>query len=69
MGEAFKLDRLKISLIHIFVSISVDKVTTDEELEDMLHSDNLSIFISDVRAIPFSSWPQKRLFNSWKYPL
>ncbi|XP_045922988.1 syntaxin-2-like [Micropterus dolomieu] len=26
----------------------VDKVTTDEELEEMLHRDNLSIFISDV---------------------
>ncbi|XP_033978745.1 syntaxin-2-like [Trematomus bernacchii] len=28
----------------------VDKVTTDEELEDMLHSDNLFIFISDVNS-------------------
>ncbi|KAK5851848.1 hypothetical protein PBY51_023369 [Eleginops maclovinus] len=28
----------------------VDKVTTDEELEDMLHRDNLSIFISDVNS-------------------
>ncbi|TMS13061.1 Syntaxin-3 [Larimichthys crocea] len=26
----------------------VDKVTTDEELEEMLHRDNLAIFISDV---------------------
>ncbi|XP_061589424.1 syntaxin-2-like [Cololabis saira] len=28
----------------------VDKVTTDEELEEMLHLDNLSIFISDVKS-------------------
>ncbi|XP_044030725.1 syntaxin-2-like isoform X2 [Siniperca chuatsi] len=26
----------------------VDKVTTDEELEEMLHCDNLAIFISDI---------------------
>lgn len=37
-----------------FVSVSVDKVTTDEELEEMLHRDNLSIFISDVSGISFS---------------
>ncbi len=34
-----------------FVCISVDKVTTDEELEEMLHRDNLAIFISDVSGI------------------
>uniref|UniRef100_G3Q0H2 t-SNARE coiled-coil homology domain-containing protein n=2 Tax=Gasterosteus aculeatus TaxID=69293 RepID=G3Q0H2_GASAC len=28
----------------------VDKVTTDEELEEMLHRDNLSIFISDINS-------------------
>ncbi|XP_054468560.1 syntaxin-2-like isoform X2 [Anoplopoma fimbria] len=28
----------------------VDKVTTDEELEEMLHRDNLSIFISDISS-------------------
>lgn len=29
----------------------MDKVTTDEELEEMLHRDNLAIFISDVSGI------------------
>ncbi|XP_068561600.1 syntaxin-2-like [Cebidichthys violaceus] len=34
----------------------VDKVTTDEELEDMLHRDNLTIFISDINCdAPISS--------------
>ncbi|XP_037608827.1 syntaxin-2-like [Sebastes umbrosus] len=28
----------------------VDKVTTDEELEEMLHRDNLAIFISDINS-------------------
>ncbi|XP_040914878.1 syntaxin-2-like isoform X2 [Toxotes jaculatrix] len=28
----------------------VDKVTTEEELEEMLHRDNLSIFISDINS-------------------
>uniref|UniRef100_A0A3B4Z5S9 Syntaxin-2-like n=1 Tax=Stegastes partitus TaxID=144197 RepID=A0A3B4Z5S9_9TELE len=28
----------------------VDKVTTDEELEEMLHRDNLTIFISDINS-------------------
>ncbi|KAK2888438.1 syntaxin-2-like [Channa argus] len=28
----------------------VDKVTTDEELEEMLHRDNLAIFISDINC-------------------
>ncbi|XP_041816346.1 syntaxin-2-like isoform X2 [Chelmon rostratus] len=28
----------------------VDKVTTDEELEEMLHRDNLAIFISDISS-------------------
>ncbi|XP_042365276.1 syntaxin-2-like [Plectropomus leopardus] len=28
----------------------VNKVTTDEELEEMLHRDNLSIFISDINS-------------------
>ncbi|XP_031154072.1 syntaxin-2-like isoform X1 [Sander lucioperca] len=28
----------------------VDKVTTDEELEEMLHHDNLAIFISDINS-------------------
>ncbi|KAE8284936.1 Syntaxin-2 Epimorphin [Larimichthys crocea] len=28
----------------------VDKVTTDEELEEMLHRDNLDIFISDINS-------------------
>ncbi|XP_018536183.1 syntaxin-2 [Lates calcarifer] len=28
----------------------VDKVTTDEELEEMLHCDNLAIFISDINS-------------------
>lgn len=37
----------------------MDKVTTDEELEEMLHRDNLAIFISDVSGISFSSGPQK----------
>ncbi|KAI3362047.1 hypothetical protein L3Q82_012389 [Scortum barcoo] len=29
----------------------VDKVTTDQELEEMLHRDNLSIFISDLECV------------------
>ncbi|KAM8828374.1 syntaxin-2-like isoform 1-T2 [Spinachia spinachia] len=33
----------------------VDKVTTDKELEEMLHRDNLSIFISDVNSGALSS--------------
>lgn len=33
------------------LSLSVDKVTTDEELEEMLHRDKLSIFISDVSVM------------------
>ncbi|XP_029300863.1 syntaxin-2-like isoform X2 [Cottoperca gobio] len=28
----------------------VDRVTTDEELEEMLHRDNLAIFISDINS-------------------
>ncbi|XP_041666916.1 syntaxin-2-like [Cheilinus undulatus] len=28
----------------------VDKVTTDEELEEMLHCDNLAVFISDINS-------------------
>lgn len=31
--------------------LSVNKVTTDEELEEMLHRDNLAIFISDVSVL------------------
>lgn len=42
------LQKLYDGLKLISLSLSVDKVTTDEELEEMLHRDNLSIFISDV---------------------
>lgn len=31
-----------------FVSCAVDKVTTDEELEEMLNCHSVTIFISDV---------------------
>lgn len=38
-----------IILICVFVIVSAGRVTTNEELEDMLESGNPSIFTSDVR--------------------
>ena len=53
------LMRLRSSVVVLNVSLSVDKVTTDEELEEMLQRDNLAIFISDVSGFSFSSGQHK----------
>lgn len=43
------------------ICLLVDKVTTDEELEEMLQRDNLAIFISDVSKLPASHLKQYTL--------
>lgn len=47
----------------LFCFISVDKSTTDEELEVMLLRDSLTIFISDVGVIFIKFWAQQLIIQ------